>query len=183
MQLNIGKRVKELRKKKGLSILQLSESCDVSTGMISQIERNLVVPTVITIWRIAQALDTNISYFFDEQKQNDRTIIRKGEHKTIIMNKGNGLYQMLSSEHKNHLLDFVKITLKSGQEYDTNDLHHEGEECGYILSGTMTVRLNGENYELFEGDSIYFDSNIPHKYMNLHDEDCISIWAMTPPFF
>ncbi len=183
MQLNIGKRLRNLRKKKGLSILQLSELCDVSTGMISQIERDLVVPTVVSIWRIAQALDTNISYFFDEEKPQDRTIIRKNEHKTIIMNKGCGLYELLSSDHENHIIDFVKITLKSGQVYDINDITHEGEECGYILSGTMTVRLNGENYELHEGDSIYFNSNLPHKYMNLHENDCISIWAMTPPFF
>ncbi len=181
--LKIGEKIKALRKLKGLSILQLSEISDVSTGMISQVERNLVVPTVVSLWHIAQALDTNISYFFDDEKKSDRFIMRKNDHKIIIMNKGNGIYQMLSPDGKDHMIDFVKITLKGGQAYENESLTHEGEECGYVLSGTLTVQLNGKNYELYEGDSIYFNSNLSHRYLNLGEEDCVSIWSMTPRFF
>ena len=52
-----------------------------------------------------------------------------------------------------------------------------------MLEGTLTLRLNGQNYEINKGDSVYFESSMPHKYMNLQKEDCISIWAMTPLFF
>ncbi|MEA4987962.1 MAG: XRE family transcriptional regulator [Anaerovorax sp.] len=183
MQFNIGNKVKSLRKQKKMSILQLSEKSNVSTGLISQIERELVVPSVVSIWRIAQALDTNISYFFDDEKKNDRVIIRKDDHKKIIMNKGNAIYQLLSPDNSDHLIDFVKITLNGGQIYEKEYLTHEGEECGFVLSGTLTVQLNGEDYVLHEGDSIYFNSNLPHKYVNFEEEDCISIWAMTPLFF
>ena len=69
MDFNIGQKVRTLRKLKGLSILQLSELSGVSTGLISQIERDLVVPTVISIWRIAKALDTNIGFFLKMQKK------------------------------------------------------------------------------------------------------------------
>lgn len=183
MQLNMGNKVKSLRKQKKLSILQLSEQANVSTGLISQIERGLVVPSVVSIWRIAQALDTNISYFFDDEKKKDRVIIRKDDHKKIIMNKGNGIYQLLSPDNDHHLIDFVKITLKGGELYEKESLTHEGEECGFVLSGTLTVQLNGEDYVLYEGDSIYFNSNLPHKYLNFDKEDCVSIWSMTPLFF
>ena len=60
---------------------------------------------------------------------------------------------------------------------------HEGEECGFVLQGTLTVLLDGREYRLYEGDSIYFRSTIPHKYLNLGQEDCVSVWAMTPTFF
>lgn len=184
MEFNIGGKLKELRKEKGLSILQLSELADVSTGQISQIERGMVVPSVVSIWKLAQALGTNINTFFDDKK-NDRVLIRNGDHKTIIMNKGNGVYQLLSPGSGDHLIDFVKITLKGGQTYDkdNNGLSHEGEECGFVLSGTLTVYLNGEDCILHEGDSIYFNSTLPHMYKNNTDEDCVSIWAMTPLFF
>lgn len=185
MDFDIGSKLKELRKERGYSILQLAELADVSTGQISQIERGLVVPSVVSIWKLAQSLDTNINYFFDDVKKKDRVIIRKGDHKTIIMNKGNGIYQLLSPDDENHLIDFVKITLKGGQSYDkdNNGLSHEGEETGYILSGVLTVHLNGQDYVLNPGDSIYFNSALPHVYRNNTEEDCVSIWAMSPRFF
>ena len=52
-----------------------------------------------------------------------------------------------------------------------------------MLKGELVVLLGGKEYVLEEGDSIYFNSTVPHKYINRGDEDCISIWAMTPAFF
>ena len=81
------------------------------------------------------------------------------------------------------MIDFAKITLKGGQAYEKEELFHEGEECAYVLKGTLTLQLNGQYYEVREGDSIYFQSSIPHKYINQQKEDCISICAITPLFF
>ena len=64
MEFSIGTRLKELRKTKGMSITELAERSGVSTGLISQIERDLVAPSVVSLYDIAQALDTDISYFF-----------------------------------------------------------------------------------------------------------------------
>ena len=64
MEFSIGTRLKELRKTKGMSITELAERSGVSTGLISQIERNLVVPSVVNLYRIAQALGTDVNYFF-----------------------------------------------------------------------------------------------------------------------
>ena len=63
-------------------IAELSKLSDVSTGLISQIEREMVIPSVVSIWRLAQALDTNINYFFDEDDVDDKVIIRKNDHRT-----------------------------------------------------------------------------------------------------
>ena len=67
MELMIGGKLKQLRLDKKLSIAELSRLSDVSTGLISQIERDLVVPSVTSLWRLAKALDTNINYFFYEE--------------------------------------------------------------------------------------------------------------------
>lgn len=183
MDFNMGQKVKQLRKLKGLSILQLSEISGVSTGLISQIERDLVVPTVVSIWRIAKALNTDIGFFFENIEKKPDVVIREGQHKLMITNKGNRIYQMLSPDDSKHMIDFVKLTLKSGEVHEREELFHKGEECGYILKGTLTLHLNGQHYEVKEGDSVYFESSMPHKYMNLQEDDCISIWAMTPLFF
>ena len=82
MALFHGSRLRELRKNKNISIAELSKLSNVSTGLISQIEREMVIPSVVSIWRLAQALDTNINYFFDEDDVDDKVIIRKNDHRT-----------------------------------------------------------------------------------------------------
>lgn len=183
MELMIGGKLKQLRTEKKLSIAELSRLSDVSTGLISQIERDLVVPSVTSLWRLAQAMDTNINYFFHEEPQEEQMIIRNGEHRTIVMHNDSSHYKLLHPSKDDRMLDMMVITLKSGYTYDKKAIGHEGEECGYVLKGTLTVYLNGKDYVLKEGDSIYFDSSLPHKYINNGEEDCISIWAMTPKFF
>ncbi|MEG1918239.1 MAG: XRE family transcriptional regulator, partial [Oscillospiraceae bacterium] len=168
----------------GLSIAELSAACGVSTGLISQIERGMVVPSVVSLYRIAQALDTNINYFFEDPKAREFGILRRGDHKMITLHHGTSQYELLSPDKMEHAIDLTRITLKGGEVYERNEtVVHEGEECGYVLSGVMTVLLDGEEYVLNPGDSMYFYSTLPHKYLNNGQEDCVSIWAMTPKFF
>lgn len=182
MSLFHGSRLRELRNSKKMSIAELAKRSEVSTGLISQIEREMVIPSVVSIWRLAQALDTNINYFFDEDAADDKVITRNMNHRVVILH-GNSSYYKLLSPATERMLDMTEVTLKAGCAYEQNPLTHEGEECGYVLSGQLTVYLNGEEYVLEKGDSIYFNSSLPHKYINHGDEDCVSIWAMTPAFF
>lgn len=183
MEIMIGTKLKQRRTEKKLSIAELSKLSDVSTGLISQIERGKVTPSVTNLWRLAKALDTNINYFFEEEPQEDQIVLRKGDQRTLVTYHNTSFYKMLCPIIPNRMLDLMEITLKGGSSYEKKTLCHEGEECGYVLKGTLTVHLNGKDYVLQEGDSIYFSSTLPHKYINNEEEDCISIWAMTPKFF
>ena len=110
--------------------------------------------------------------------------LRKGEHKTLVTHNNSSYYKMLHPATSNRMLDFTEVTLKASCSYESNPLvQHDGEECGYVLKGELTVHLGSKQYVLQEGDSIYFDCNTPHKYVNNGEEDCISIWAMTPKFY
>ena len=96
MALFHGSRLRELRNSKKMSIAELSKLSDVSTGLISQIEREMVIPSVVSIWRLAQALDTNINYFFDENDADDKVIIRKNDHRVVIFHGNSSYYKLLS---------------------------------------------------------------------------------------
>lgn len=183
MALFNGSRLRELRNNKKMSMAELAKRSDVSTSLISQIERDMVIPSVVTIWRLAKVLDTNINYFFDDEDNNDQVLIRNGNHKIVITHGNSCHYKLLSSGDADRMLDMVEITLKVGCAYEQNPLVHDGEECGYVLKGTLIVEVNGKQYTLNEGDSISFKSTIPHKYINNGTEDCVSIWSMTPSFF
>ena len=133
MELMIGGKLKQLRLDKKLSIAELSRLSDVSTGLISQIERDLVVPSVTSLWRLAKALDTNINYFFYEEPHEEQLIIRKGSHRTIVTHHDSSFYKLLHTNRDDRALDMMVITLKAGYTYDKKPLCHEGEECGYVL--------------------------------------------------
>jgi len=183
MEINIGEKIKELRKKKGLSIAELANRSELSQGLISQIERNMVTPSIVSLWKIAQSLQVSVGYFFDEEpKDITNPVVKKNQRKRITASNNNAIYELLSPD-LNRKIEFLYITIKPG-DYSTKDfVVHEGEECGIVIKGKLMVKMKDREYILEEGDSIYFDSTIPHKYINIGDEVCESIWAMTPPSF
>lgn len=183
MEINIGEKIKELRKEKGMSIAELANKAELSPGLISQIERNMVTPSIVSLWKIAQSLQVSIGYFFDEEtKDITNPVVKKRERKRIVVSNNNAIYELLSPD-LNRKIEFLYITIKPG-DYSTKDfVVHEGEECGIVIKGKLMVKMKDRDFILEEGDSIYFDSTIPHRYINIGDEVCESIWAMTPPSF
>jgi transcriptional regulator with XRE-family HTH domain len=181
MDIDIGSKIRTYRKNRRLSIAELAKMSDTSAGMISQIERNLVVPSVTTIWKIAQAMGVNVGYFFDEQEEVS-PVVRKNERKKLVIDESHGIYELLTVD-LNRKIEFLSITLHSGESKSNEMLSHAGEECGIVIKGRLKVKLGEREYILEEGDSISFDSNIPHRYINIGEEESHSIWAMTPPSF
>lgn len=183
MEINIGEKIKELRKEQGMSIAELARKAELSSGLISQIERNIVTPSIVSLWKIAQSLQVSVGYFFDEDiKDITNPIVKKDERKKILVSNNNAIYELLSPD-LNRKIEFLYITIKPGDYSSKDFVTHEGEECGIVIKGRLMVKMKDREYILEEGDSIYFDSTIPHKYINIGEEVCESIWAMTPPSF
>ncbi|AZV56201.1 XRE family transcriptional regulator [Clostridium sp. AWRP] len=181
--MKFGFKIRKLRQEKSISIEQLAEMAKLSTGLISQVERNITGPSVTTLWKIAKALNVSMNYFFDEDECEEKdNVVRKDKRKMIILPNSKITYELLSPNIKGKI-EYLLVEIDAG-ECNTKDLIcHEGEECGYIIKGTLKVKLGNKEYILEEGDSIYFNSNVPHRYINAGNEKVISIWAMTPPSF
>lgn len=179
--MELGEKVRSLRQKQKMSIEKLAELSGLSKGLISQIERDITGPSVASLWKISKSLNVTMNYFFDEYDDFNQ-VVRKDERKKLMMQKESRIYELLSPDLKKQI-EMLWIETEPG-EYDSADLiSHEGEECGVVIKGTLRV-ISGENvYDLNEGDSIYLDSTIPHKYVNVGQELSISIWAMVPPSF
>lgn len=167
-----------------MSIAQLAQATRLSTGMISQIERNMVSSSVESLWRIAQTLDVSIGYFFDEEKKETQhnPIVRKNQRKVLKMADSKAIYELLCP-NLSKKIEFLNIILQPMNSTTKELIAHEGEESGIIIKGKMLIKHGSEEYILEEGDSIYLDSTIPHRYINIGDDECVSIWAMTPPSF
>ena len=182
MQQEIGNRLKALRKRNGMSQAELAGKSGVSAGLLSQIERGMVAPSVVNLYHIASALNVDISYFFSDTTA-AYSIQRKGTHPIITTNNGLDEHAILNGNWDNRPFDFLHLTLKGGEEYNLETFSHRGEEFVYVLKGTLSFIIDGEHIELYAGDSMSFSSNHPHLYYNEREEDCESIWAITPKFF
>lgn len=179
--MELGEKIRSLRLKQKISIEQLSGMTGLSKGLISQIERDITGPSVASLWKVSKALNVTMNYFFDEYDDFNQ-VVRKDERKKLMMRKASRIYELLSPDLKKQI-EMLWIEIEPNEQKEDELISHDGEECGVILKGTLRV-LSGEKvYDLNEGDSIYLDSTIPHKYLNLGDEVSVSVWAMVPPSF
>ena len=183
MEVNVGFKIKKLRKKYNMTIADLAKEAEISSSMISQIENGKVIPTITVMWKIVQALKVSIGYFFDEEVLKEiNPVVRRGSRKKILVGESDRAYELLVPD-LNREIEFIMITIKGNDVYHNDFLIHQGEECGLVLKGKLKVVIENKEYVLEEGDSIAFKSNVPHRYENASDEECVSVWAMTPPTF
>ncbi|MBM7622807.1 helix-turn-helix domain-containing protein [Sporohalobacter salinus] len=181
--MKLGKKVRKLRKKNNLTIKELANEAGLSAGMISQIERDKIGISVASLWKIAKALNVYIGYFFDENPAEDNPIVRKDKRKKIKLANSNAIYELLTPDLSGKI-EFLELTIEPGEGSNRREtISHEGEECGLIIQGKLLAKLGNQEYILEAGDSIRIDSTRPHRYINIGDIPCISVWAITPPNF
>jgi len=183
--MKIGKVIREFRLARNMNIKELSEKTNLTSSLISQVERDLISPSLNSLAKISSALKVPIVSFFTEATPKPWPVMRKKQRKkTTIFSSSHVIYQLLSPD-PDKKIEFLLVEIKPEEdENDENELiAHSGEECGYVIQGELEVRLGKKRYYLKEGDSIYFESRIPHRFKNIGEGKVISIWAMTPPSF
>ena len=174
-----GLRFRRLRTRRGLSLSQVSRATGLSVGFLSALERGQMRSSIATLRRIARFYGTNIPSLFETPGDNPR-LVRPSERKVLdatpevrmeLLAWGNTVMEP-------HLFR-VKPGGGSGESYS-----HEGEEFLHVLRGHFEVWLkNGEHYRLNPGDSLYFESSIPHRWKNPGRKETWLLWVNTPPTF
>ncbi|NLA27975.1 MAG: cupin domain-containing protein [Firmicutes bacterium] len=175
--MEIGPALKRIRLQKGLTLRELSSSTDLSIGFLSNLERDINNPTISSLSKVCQALGTNLVDFLQNPKQKQGLIVRKHERERYFYSKSSGItYELVSVDDK--MLRAVCITIEPGGDYGKVPTGHEGEEFGLVLSGTLEITVEDETFTLNEGDSIYIDANVPHKYRNAGKSECVTLWVV-----
>lgn len=172
----IGNVLRKVRQEKDLTIRELAELTGLSIGFISNLERDINSPTIGSLAKICQALDTNIVNLLQSNSQPEKNIARKEERNIIYSSKeSKTTYELLFPQTKN--LRPVIVTTEPGGNYGEMPLGHKGDEFCIILEGTLEITLDDETHILHEGDSIYINAFVPHKYRNAGKEKCVSLWV------
>jgi transcriptional regulator with XRE-family HTH domain len=169
--------IRAARRKKKLSLAKLSALAGLSTGYLSKLERSEKAPPISTLSKIALALDLDLASLLREHadpfEDVPLAIVRKGERK-IVKTRGSLYgyeYEALAYNKPGKNMEAFIISPGFDEridfQRDEEEFQHDGEEFMYILEGVHEFRYGGEKYVLRKGDSIYFDSRIPHAGRSL----------------
>lgn len=178
---SIGAMVRFYRQRASLTLAALAEQVGVSKSFLSQLEHDLAAPSVDSLRRLAAAFDIPIFYLLpDTHRPNG--IVRQNERKIIQPSTRDVSYELLSPDLKGQI-EMIRMVLPPRAVSVTKPMGHPGEEVATITRGSVTVVIGPDSYALEPGDSIRFDSAIPHQVVNRGEAEAEIIAAITPPRF
>jgi len=179
----IGEEIRGLRKRRGLTIVDLAAAIGKSTGYVSQVERNVSVPSVADMQKVAAALGVQMGWFFDRGESGPPEelpfIVRA--HRRRKLNFGLGVTDHLLSPSLSGELELLYTTLAPGAKGGEPALSYRGEQAGLVLAGTFELSIGSKRFVLHAGDSFGFKSTTPHRYRNPGRSETVVVWAFTPP--
>lgn len=177
-----GSMIRRIRKSENLTLAELAGKARVSPSFLSQVERGIINPSINSLRRIALALGTPLSHFFDESASTNGPVVRKDERKVLLNRDSRLVYQLLSSD-PNHRIEFLLSRLEVGATSVESRMAHKGDEAALVLQGECRIEVGQERYDLKEGDSIYITENTPHRFTNTGSVPLVIVSAISPPGF
>jgi len=172
--MGFGTNVKKTRKQRNFTLQELATRSRVSRSMLSEIEREGKNPTLQVACQIAEALDMALSQLLGEHKRQEAIVIRK-EQRLIYRDEQSGIERhLLSPSFPSRGIEFILNIIPHGKESGTFPSHKPGvKEYIVVVQGKLRVVLDKDLvYELSTGDSIYFEANIEHHFVNIGDAEC-----------
>jgi transcriptional regulator with XRE-family HTH domain len=183
----LGGRIRYARTLRGLTLKQLATQAGCSESMLSKIECGLASPSLTTLHRTAQALQTNVAELTTLVQTPPSPVMRAADRPVVQFATGKTGSKSIRLERlvpplRGQLLQGDIHVLQPGTP-STESIQHQGEEIGYVLQGSLSLTIGEGTYQLYPGDSFYFASEQSHSYWNSGDEVTKVLWINTPPTF
>ena len=182
----IGAKLRALRLKKKIALVDLGKHTGLSASMLSQLENGKLVPTLPTLARIAMVFDVGLDHFFgDRRRRRLFSIVRAGERMKFpdraCSPKPDFWFECLAFSAQDKSLQAYLAEFPKRGDAEVHEHYHEGAEFLHVLDGQLQVHYQGEDHVLNAGDSVYFDSSEPHSYRGLAKTVTKAIVITTPP--
>jgi transcriptional regulator with XRE-family HTH domain len=181
-ELELVRRIRALREERGLPLSRLAAAVGVSESFLSQVERGVASPSVASLRRIAAALGESVAAFFAGPATTGR-VVRVGDRQRMVHPKRHWEDVLLTppaSRHLQVILSLIEPGAGSGDEPYTHD---SDEECVIVLKGQLHFWVGEDLYELGEGDTLLFESRVPHRNKNPGPSKAEVLWVITPPSY
>ena len=176
--MQIGKKIKQLRLKKGLTQEELGERTDLSKGFISQLERDINSPSIETLFAILNVLGSKPKDFFDDEHVRTKVVYTREEQTLYEDEEKNYKLRWLISESNENEMEPVHISLgENGQfkEFEPS----LSQTFIYVLQGKVRLTLGKQHYDAKKGESIYFEASDTHLLENASEEEAQVIYVAT----
>lgn len=201
---SVGERIRQRRQQHKLTLAQMSKKTGLSKSFLSQIERNLSQPSITSLKKIAIHLGISVVKLFTDDNHNklweySRCVGNKlinnsiynryvqkvpaERRKSCTLPGSNVTYELLTPD-MNRQLEIMYLQISEGDSSGNEPMiDPPGEKCGIVLQGTIEIRIGDEVYQLKDGDSICYPSDLPHWWRGLEGDPIKVIWVLTPPSF
>lgn len=166
---------------KSLTQEELADRAELSKGFISQLERDLTSPSIATLVDILQCLGTNLEEFFSGTSA-EQVVFKKSDYfEKEDAALHNRIEWIIPNAQKNRMEPILLTLEPEGSTYPDNP--HEGEEFGYILSGSVELCIGNKRFKAKKGESFYFLPNKTHYIKAAGKQGAVLLWISTPPSF
>ncbi len=180
--MKIGYRIKDLRIQQRITLKDLAKKTGLTTSFLSQLERDLTSPSVGSLEKIAEALNTKVGHFFEREEAKELIFIKKGIGKRIIDKEKGISCETLASGILNIKMQPQVFTLGAGSELTKELMYPEGEKFGMVLKGKVELLCDSEKFTLEEGDSIYCAyTQKPQGIKNIGSTETKFLWIGFTP--
>ncbi len=170
-EVRLGPRIRELRQQRRMTLRHLADKAGLSTALLSKVENNVVSPTIPTLWKICEGLDVRVGYFFQEGGQGSRDyVITRKDKRPVVFREGSKhgyMYESLAYGKPDHAMEPFVVTVAPGERRGGKLFNHAGDELVYVLDGRVEFVLGELSFVLDAGDSVYFNSERPHRLQAL----------------
>lgn len=179
---NLGRQLKALRQRRGLSQRRLADLAGVSNATVSLIEHGRTDPSMGLMKKILDSLGVSFAEFFASESRGAEKYFYKRDELSEI-GSGPISYLQVGSDLSDGQLQILYERYRPGADTGQSMLSHEAEEGGIVLQGRLEVTVRDQVRVLAAGDAYRFNSRLPHRFRNAGNEDCLVVSACTPPSF
>lgn len=178
---DIGKNLRELRKRRDLSLNDLAQLSGVSRSMLSQMETGRSIPSVLVLCKIARSLEVPVTFFLRLENDEQPSLISGEETPLRISAEGRCAWRTLWPEKREHKTEFYEITLRGGG-IEHVPPYPPGVRANFALSqGSLCVALGGRRHWLSAGDVFEFAASMPHSYINPGSTEALAYLVLHHP--
>jgi len=182
---SIGEKLRTLRLRKSMGLVELSKHTGLSAALLSKLERGKLFPTLPTLLRIAMVYSVGLEYFFtDERKRRTVSVVRREDRVRFPERPGTQEvpYFFESLDYKandrklsGYVAEFHEIPAEKAKPH-----MHPGVELVYVMKGALTIKIGSEEFQLEAEDAIYFDSAVLHSYRRRGAKPCTGLIVTVP---
>lgn len=183
---DIGSKLRHLRLRKKIALIDLGRHTGLSASMLSQLENGKLIPTLPTLTRIAMVFDVGLEFFFGEKKSKRVFSVVRAEERMLFPEQAESpvpgyYFEVLNYGATDKGLSAYLAEFPKLENHQSKEHSHEGSEFLHVLTGDLSIFYNNEEHVLHIGDSVYFDASEVHSYQGHSETPSKAIVVTTPP--